>query len=70
MVVVLIPSYKPDEKLLTLLNALSAQDKYAGLLVVDDGGGETYRPIFERTKEIPGVTVVSHAVNQGKGRPP
>ena len=68
MVVVLIPSYKPDEKLLTLLNALSAQDKYAGLLVVDDGGGETYRPIFERAKEIPGVTVVSHAVNQGKGR--
>ena len=68
MVVVLIPSYKPDEKFLTLLNALSAQDKYAGLLVVDDGGGEAYRPIFERAKEIPGVTVVSHAVNQGKGR--
>ncbi|MGI5885650.1 MAG: GtrA family protein [Candidatus Spyradocola sp.] len=68
MVVVLIPSYKPDEKLLTLLQALHAQGKYAGLVVVDDGGGETYAPIFARAEEIPGVSVVRHAVNQGKGR--
>ena len=68
MVVVLIPAYKPDEKLLPLLRALSAQQRYARLLVVDDGGGDAYAPIFAQAREIPGVAVVRHAVNLGKGR--
>lgn len=68
MVVVLIPSYKPDEGLLTLLEQLTEQNRYQGIVVVDDGGGETYRSYFERAACLEGVTVVRHAVNQGKGR--
>lgn len=68
MVVVLIPSYKPDEGLLTLLADLIAQDKYAGILVVDDGSGEAYQSYFDRAEKMPGVVVVHHSVNLGKGR--
>lgn len=68
MVVVLIPSYKPDEGLITLLQQLCAQKRYDSIVVVDDGGGETYRSYFDRAKIMDGVHVVHHAVNLGKGR--
>ena len=68
MVVILIPAYKPDEGMLALLNALIAQKRYAGIVVVDDGSGLDYRPIFEAAEQMAGVVVVRHAVNQGKGR--
>ena len=68
MVVILIPAYKPDEGMLALLNALIAQKRYAGIVVVDDGSGSDYRPIFEAAEQMEGVVVVRHAVNQGKGR--
>ena len=68
MVVILIPAYKPDEGMLALLNALIAQKLYAGIVVVDDGSGSDYRPIFEAAEQMEGVVVVRHAVNQGKGR--
>lgn len=68
MVVVLIPSYKPDENLLTLLEQLIEQECYQGIVVVDDGGGEAYRSYFDRAERLDGVVVVRHAINQGKGR--
>ena len=68
MVVILIPAYKPDEGMLALLNALIAQKRYAGIVVIDDGSGLDYRPIFEAAEQMEGVVVVRHAVNQGKGR--
>ena len=68
MVVVLIPSYKPDEGLITLLEQLTAQDRYAGIVVVDDGGGAEYSSIFTRAEEMEDVFVTHHAVNLGKGR--
>ncbi len=68
MVVILIPSYKPDDGLLTLLEQLHASKRYEGIVVVDDGSGEKFRPIFDRAEQIGDVTVVRHAVNLGKGR--
>ena len=64
-VLVLIPAYKPDERLLTLTEKLLR----AGfpVLVVDDGGGETYAAIFEKCRAL-GALVETHAVNLGKGR--
>ena len=63
--VVLLPSYKPDEKLLTLIDDLHA----AGILhivVVDDGGGETYDQIFQEA-EAKGTKVYRYPTNRGKG---
>ena len=64
-VAVLIPAYKPDEKLLTLLDALLPLG-FGKLIVVDDGGGADYAPIFAR---LPSECVLlTHEVNCGKGR--
>lgn len=64
---VIIPSYEPDEKLITLLHAL----REAGIrhvVVVDDGSGQEYAPFFERAEAVDNCTVLYHAVNLGKGR--
>ena len=63
---IIIPAYQPDERLCGLVQALQA----AGLdniVVVDDGGGSAYAAIFARLRAA-GCTVLTHAVNQGKGR--
>ena len=63
--VVLIPAYKPDQRLPQLVELLRGQG--VDVLVVDDGGGETFQPLFERCAAL-GAPVVRHAVNLGKGR--
>ncbi|GIO14537.1 glycosyl transferase [Cohnella xylanilytica] len=63
---ILIPSYEPDERLLSLIRDLKEVSD-APILIVDDGSGEAYRGIFESAKEA-GCTVLTHPVNQGKGR--
>lgn len=63
--VVLIPAYKPDERLVTLVQTLI--DRGQDVLVVDDGGQERYLHIFTRCEQA-GAAVVRHAVNMGKGR--
>ena len=63
--VVLIPAYKPDERLVTLTGELI--DCGLRVLLVDDGGGETFAPIFKQCREL-GAKVAVHAVNLGKGR--
>lgn len=63
--VVLIPAYKPDERLVTLVGELRAEN--LDVLLVDDGGQEAYAEIFERCRAL-GAEVAVHAVNQGKGR--
>ena len=61
--IVLIPAYRPDECLCELVQKLSAEG--FGILVVDDGSGEAYRPVFEKVK--PYAAVVTAARNGGKG---
>jgi len=67
MIPVIIPSYEPDDRLITLLDEF----REAGLtdvILVDDGSGEDYKAIFEMAKKEYGCIVLKHAVNQGKGR--
>jgi glycosyltransferase involved in cell wall biosynthesis len=63
---VLIPSYEPDHRLIELIKNLRAITE-APIIVVDDGSGERYRSIFDSVKAA-GCTVLTHIVNQGKGR--
>ena len=63
--VVLIPAYKPDERLIELTREL--RDNDLDVLLVDDGGHEAFRHIFEACREL-GAEVAVHAVNMGKGR--
>lgn len=65
-VVVLIPAYKPDERLIELTRELMV-DNGLDVLLVDDGGQEAYAPIFDACRAL-GAEVAVHAVNMGKGR--
>lgn len=62
---IVIPAYEPNEKLLELAERLKS--KGGTIVVVDDGSGEAYGPIFDKLKDM-GVIVLKHSVNMGKGR--
>lgn len=72
--IVLIPAYKPEDKMLRLLESLREyQDaenendrEIDGVVVVDDGGQESFRALFEAAEAM-GCHVVHHEVNRGKG---
>lgn len=63
---VLIPAYEPNERLIELINGLKAMCNY-NIVIVNDGSGEAYNNIFTRAKDI-GCTVLNHKVNKGKGQ--
>ncbi len=60
--IVIIPAYEPEEKLIPLTQQLIA--KNLEVVVVDDGSGENYLPIFN---QLTGATVLTHPENKGKG---
>ncbi len=62
----IIPAYKPDEKLIdTLRKAVDAG--FNDILVIDDGSGKEFSDIFERVEGINECTLLRHSVNRGKG---
>ena len=63
---VLIPAYRPSAGLLDLVGDLSARGMNA-ILLVDDGSGPEFREIFHQAARFPGVQILRHAVNLGKG---
>lgn len=62
--VIVIPAYKPESTLLSLVDALSV---YAPIIIVNDGSGAHFDPIFDMLKNKAQVTLLAHAVNLGKG---
>lgn len=62
--IVLIPAYEPDDRLVALVADLRAHD--LAVLVVDDGSGSAYSPTFEDARRL-GATVLAHDLNRGKG---
>ena len=61
---ILIPAYKPDMKLVELAQKLVLHEDIA-LVVVDDGSGESFKPVFSALPEQ--VKLISYPVNKGKG---
>ena len=67
---IVIPAYEPDERFLTLLRDLDAENM-GPIYAVDDGSGPDYAAIFEAAApliEKSGGTLLRHEVNRGKGR--
>jgi putative flippase GtrA/SAM-dependent methyltransferase len=73
----LIPAYRPGPELPALLNALEAlkarhpsgaTEMFPATVIVDDGSGPEYAPIFEAAafQDVPAV-LLTHTENQGKG---
>lgn len=63
---VLIPAFRPDANMIDLINQLK-EDGFARILVVNDGSGSDFDPVFAKAAVL-GCTVLEHAVNMGKGR--
>lgn len=62
---ILIPAYEPDKRMLNLIKQLKDQTEEQ-IIIVDDGSGNNYQPIFNEAESL-GCTVLHHHVNQGKG---
>lgn len=64
--VILIPCLSPDKGLIAYVEELVGQG-FEHIIVVNDGSGKEYDPIFADLQEL-GCIVLKHAVNYGKGR--
>ena len=62
----IIPAYQPGPSLLALVEEL-VSEPYSFIIVVDDGSSPDRRPLFESLERLPRVSVLTHAVNLGKG---
>lgn len=61
---ILIPSYEPDESLVTLVKKL--KDLKFEIILVNDGSGEKYDYIFDQVKDQ--VNYIKQMPNRGKGQ--
>lgn len=62
----LIPAYKPDDRLPPYVAAL----KEAGvgkIVIVDDGSGESFQPLFQQIPQDDVTVILSYTPNGGKG---
>lgn len=62
-----IPAYKPGDSCKKTIEE-AIESGFSRIIVVDDGSGSAYKAFFDTIQEIPEVTLLHHAVNQGKGR--
>lgn len=63
-IALIIPAYKPARELLGLLSQFEGNADFLPV-VVDDGSGADFQPIFDALPA--GVTLLRHPVNRGKG---
>ncbi|MBI5280039.1 MAG: bifunctional glycosyltransferase family 2/GtrA family protein [Candidatus Solibacter usitatus] len=66
-VVILIPAYHPAAQLPEWAAALASDARVAQVVVVDDGSGAACQETFNSIGAIPGVRLLRHEVNRGKG---
>lgn len=63
---ILIPAFEPNIRLVDLVSSLKQACDYA-VIVVDDGSGSAFRPVFDKVRTL-GCTILTYSVNCGKGR--
>ncbi|MGD0868213.1 MAG: glycosyltransferase [Bryobacteraceae bacterium] len=63
---VVIPAYRPSAALVEVVRAL-VERQFPAILVVDDGSGPEFHRIFADAGALPGVQLLRHATNLGKG---
>lgn len=64
--IIVIPAYEPDEKLLGVLRDFTEHTEYT-IVVVNDGSSDACRPVFDAVKAYSNVTLLEHEQNRGKG---
>lgn len=64
--IIIIPSYCPDKRLVTLVENIREKVHYP-IVIVDDGSGINYKEIFKETSKFRDVFVIYSEKNSGKG---
>lgn len=64
--IIVIPAYQPTRALVELVATLSADGR--PIVVIDDGSSAASEALLRDVAAHPGVSVLTHAVNRGKGR--
>ncbi len=64
--IILIPAYEPDQRLVDLLRGIRATAPAQRVVVVDDGSGPGYDTVFAAASSL-GADVQRHLPNRGKG---
>lgn len=64
--IILIPAYEPDHRLVSLIGTLIADLPHYNILLVDDGSGPSYKAVFDAAQSL-GAQLVTHEQNRGKG---
>ena len=68
-VVIVIPAYEPDDRLLELLkNIRDKENQMFDIILVDDGSGADFAPLFAIAQSNYACHLQRHADNKGKGR--
>ena len=62
----LIPIYKPCDKAYPFLKTIDPTS-FEKIVVVDDGSGEAFKPIFDQIASLENFVVLSYPENHGKG---
>lgn len=65
-VVVLIPAYNPDEKLVRLISELTTQN-FVAIIVVNDASRIDCAPVLEAVAKYSNTIILDHAINKGQG---
>lgn len=63
---VVIPSYNPDEKLMTVISGLERLG-VDDIIIINDGSKEECKSFFDEAKSHSSVTLLTHEINRGKG---
>src|SRR5258708_27964762 len=69
-ITLLIPAYQPSPALIDLVTRVKESDAervFDRVVVVNDGSDRSFGQIFAELGRMPGVYVVEHAANLGKG---
>ena len=65
-IAVVIPAYEPPMKFINYLSDLICGGADS-VIVVNDGSSTKYQEVFDKAKDISGVTVLEYSENHGKG---
>jgi glycosyltransferase involved in cell wall biosynthesis len=65
--VIVIPAFEPGGALLATVAGIRGR-LAAPVVVIDDGSGRDFAPVFRHVSGTPGVTLLAHPHNRGKGQ--
>lgn len=64
-IVVLIPAYNPNQKLINLVSKL--KNNFSKIIIINDGSNRKSKKVFQELTNYPECTILEYSENRGKG---